>query len=121
MFIDFAYADPGAAAAQGGMAQTLMQFAPLVVILIFFWFLIMRPQQQKYKAQQEMLAKLKKGDRIITSGGIVGRITKAGEQFLSVEIAPNVVIEIDRTAVAGLIDSGGNKIEPGAPAATEKK
>ena len=76
-----------------------MQFAPLVLILLVFYFLIMRPQQKKFKAHQQMLSELKKGDKIITSSGIAGRITKVGEQFFSVEIAPNVEVEIERNAI----------------------
>ena len=91
--IDFAFAADGAAPSE------LMQFAPLVLILLVFYFLIMRPQQKKFKAHQQMLSELKKGDKIITSSGIAGRITKVGEQFFSVEIAPNVEVEIERNAI----------------------
>jgi preprotein translocase subunit YajC len=94
--IDFAFAADGAA------PSALMQFAPLaplVLILLVFYFLIMRPQQKKFKAHQQMLSELKKGDKIITSSGIAGRITKVGEQFFSVEIAPNVEVEIERNAI----------------------
>ena len=91
--IDYAFAADGAA------PSALMQFAPLVLILLVFYFLIMRPQQKKFKAHQQMLSELKKGDKIITSSGIAGRITKVGEQFFSVEIAPNVEVEIERNAI----------------------
>ena len=91
--IDFAFTAAAAA------PSALMQFAPLVLILLVFYFLIMRPQQKKFKAHQQMLSELKKGDKIITSSGIAGRITKVGEQFFSVEIAPNVEVEIERNAI----------------------
>lgn len=97
--IDFAYAADAAA------PSALMQFAPLVLILLVFYFLIMRPQQKKFKAHQQMVSELKKGDKVITSSGIAGRITKVGEQFFGVEIAPNVVVEIERNAITAKVDA----------------
>lgn len=97
--IDFAYA------ADATTPGALMQFAPLILILLVFYFLIMRPQQKKFKAHQLMLSELKRGDKVITSSGIAGRITKVGERFFSVEIAPNVEIEIERNAISSKADA----------------
>ena len=80
--IDFAFAADGAA------PSALMQFAPLVLILLVFYFLIMRPQQKKFKAHQQMLSELKKGDKIITSSGIAGRITKWASSFSVLKSLP---------------------------------
>ncbi|MDF7675926.1 preprotein translocase subunit YajC [Neisseriaceae bacterium ESL0693] len=98
--IDFAYA-----ADAGGTSSTLMQFLPILLILVVFYFLIMRPQQAKMKKHQQMIAELKKGDKVITSSGIAGKITKVGEQFFTVEIAPNVEVEFERNAISGKIQN----------------
>lgn len=92
--IDFAHA------ADAAVPSSLMSFAPLVLILLVFYFLIMRPQQKKFKVHQQMLSGLKRGDKVITSSGIVGRVTKVGEQFFTVEIAPSVEVEIERSAIS---------------------
>lgn len=97
--IDFAHAAGSASSAYGG----LMQFLPLVLILVVFYFLIMRPQQKKLKAHQQMITELKKGDKVITNSGIAGKITKIGEQFFTVEIAPNVQVEIERTTISSKV------------------
>lgn len=98
--IDLAYAADAAAP-----SATLVQFAPLALILIVFYVLVMRPQQKKYKAHQQMLSELKKGDRVITSSGIVGTITKVGERFFTLEIDTNVVVEIERSAINSRYES----------------
>lgn len=78
----------------------LMKFAPLALILVVFYFLIMRPQQKKFKAHQEMLAALKVGDKVLLASGFAGKITKIGEKFFTVEIARNVEVQVERNAVA---------------------
>ncbi|WP_066566722.1 preprotein translocase subunit YajC [Snodgrassella sp. CFCC 13594] len=98
--IDFAYAADAVAS-----PSMLMQFAPLVLILFVFYFLIMRPQQKKFKLHQKMLGELKKGDKIITNSGIAGKITKIGEQFFTVEIAPNVEVEVERAAISSKVQA----------------
>lgn len=99
--ISFAYAADAAAVGTGSM---LSSFAPLLLILVVFWFLVMRPQQQKYKRHQEMINQLKRGDKIVTSAGILGRITKVSDQFFWVEIADGVEIQIEKNAVASQYD-----------------
>lgn len=99
--IDLAYATNGAAA----QPSVWMQFAPLVLIMVVFYFLIMRPQQKKFKAHQAMLADLKVGDRVLLASGFVGKITKTGEKYFSVEIARNVEVQVERNAVAAKTDA----------------
>lgn len=100
MFIPQAYANTGAA------AFDFMQFLPMIVIFILFWFLLVRPQQKKMKEHQKMLSEVVKGDEVITQGGILGRVTKAGEQYLTLEIANGVEINIQRGAVAAKVEKG---------------
>jgi preprotein translocase subunit YajC len=82
----------------------LLQFAPMIFIFVIFYFLLIAPMRKKQKKAQEMLAKLKKGDEVVTNGGIFGRISAMDEErgFLVLEISPNVKIKILRSAVSGL-------------------
>ncbi len=89
-----------ATAAAGPMAN-IAQFVPLVLIFIVFYFLLIRPQQKKAKEHQVYLTNLKKGDKIITGGGIHGQIVGLTETVATLEIAENVRIKINRSAIAG--------------------
>ena len=91
---------PPPGGAQGG-GDPLTAFLPLILIFGIFYFLLIRPQQKKQKQHQEFLKSLKKGDEVITSGGIIGRIASLSENIVSLEVAPNVVIRIARSQIAG--------------------
>ena len=93
----------GAGGAAGGQSG-LIGFAPLVLMFVVFYFLLIRPQQKKQKETREMLKNLKRGDRIITGGGIYGRIESLTDDKVNVEVAPDVVISVHRSYVAGLVD-----------------
>ena len=82
----------------------LMQFLPLIVVFILFWFLILRPQQRKMKQHNAMLASLGKGAKVLTSGGLVGKITKVEDGFIDLEIAPSVVVTLQRSAISAILD-----------------
>ena len=88
------------AAAPSGMAS-LAQFVPLIIIFVVFYFLLIRPQQKKAKEHQNYLANLKKGDKIITGGGIYGQIVGLTDKAVTLEIAENVRIKVSRSAIAG--------------------
>ncbi len=93
----------GDAAAPGGIAGLLTGPLPMLVLMfVIFYFLLIRPQQKKTKAHKEMLAQLKKGDPVVTSGGIHGKITGVSDQTLVVEIAPQVRVKVQRASVAGI-------------------
>ncbi len=85
----------------GGGGDLFSFMMPLVLIFVVFWFLLIRPQQQKMKKHQAMLAALKRGDRVITGGGIIGTITKvsADDTELTVEIADQVKVKVLRATV----------------------
>jgi preprotein translocase subunit YajC len=100
LFISNAYA-AGASA-----SNELMSFLPLVVIFVLFFFMIIRPQMKAAKEQRAMIASLQKGDEVITSGGIVGKISKVSEAFVSVEIAPNTEITVQKQAVQSALPKG---------------
>lgn len=83
--------------------QGLGQIAPLIILFAIFYFLLIRPQQKKAKEHREMVTNLKKGDRIITSGGIYGTIVSIDETTLGLEIAEKVKIKLTRGNVAALV------------------
>ncbi len=87
--------------AQPGAGQGLGMFLPLILIFVIFYFLIVRPQQKQAKQRQEMINALKKGDEVITVGGIHGRIVGVADTVLTVEIADNVKIKMDRSGIQG--------------------
>lgn len=92
----------GQGGAAGGSGGGLSAFLPLILMFAIFYFLLIRPQQKKTKQHREMINSLKKGDRIITSGGIHGRITGASETTLTVEIAEKVRVKVNRGNVMAL-------------------
>ena len=83
-----------------------MQFLPMIGIFILFWFLMVRPQQKKMKEHKAMLDAMQKGDEVLTQGGIAGRITKAGAEYLTVEFSNGVEIVVQRAAVASKLEKG---------------
>lgn len=83
-----------------GAGDLLVQFAPILLLVVIFWFLIFRPQQKRMKAQQAMLAAITRGDTVVTSGGIIGKVTKAVDgEDLEVQIAEGVRVKIVRHMV----------------------
>ena len=104
--MDFLISTAYAQAATSSPQSALMQFLPIVVLFIAFYFLLIRPQTKKAKEHREMVAKLAVGDEVVTTGGILGRITEAGETFVSVEIAQGVTIKVQRFQVSQLMPKG---------------
>lgn len=90
----------GGGAAQGAGGFT--SFIPLILMFVIFYFLLIRPQQKKSKQHREMVNNVRKGDRIVTSGGIHGRITAVSDTTLTVEISDKVRVKLNRGNVAGL-------------------
>ncbi len=103
--ISTAYA-MGASGAQGGQAGGIMGFLPIIILFAIFYFLLIRPQQKKAKEHQEMIGNLKKGMRVVTSGGIYGTIQAIDDTTLGLEIAEKVKIKISRGNVAAVIAEG---------------
>ena len=83
-----------------------MPFIMMAVFVVIFYFLLIRPQQKKQKEHQAMLGKLAAGDEVVTAGGILGRIVEVGEQFLTIEIADNVRIKVQRFQVTTIVPKG---------------
>jgi preprotein translocase subunit YajC len=96
--MDFFISDALAAAPQG-QGDPLMSFLPLIFIFVVFYFLLIRPQQKRMKEHREMLSNIRRGDRVVTGGGIIGTVTKAGDDELTVEIGENVKVKVVRSTV----------------------
>jgi preprotein translocase subunit YajC len=108
MFASPAYAQAAGAASGGGMAM-IMQFAPLLFIFVIFYYLLIRPQQKKVKEHQATVNAVKKGDVVITGGGLIGRVTKVEEHELEIEIAPNVRVKAIKSTITDVRVAGSGK------------
>ncbi|MGA8006777.1 MAG: preprotein translocase subunit YajC [Burkholderiales bacterium] len=92
----------GGASGQSGFLGLL----PIVLMFGLLYFLMIRPQMKRAKEQRQMIEGLQKGDEVVTSGGMVGKITKLGDAYLTVEIAPNTEISVQKAAVQTLLPKG---------------
>jgi preprotein translocase subunit YajC len=120
MFITQAFAQAADAAAPAGLGGLggIAQFAPLVLIFVVFYFLLIRPQQKKMKAHRAMVSALKRGDRVVTSGGIVGTVTKVmSDTEVQIEIAENVRVRVVRSSITDILA----KTEPAANGNTKEE
>jgi len=93
-------------AAPGGASNPLMTFLPMVLIFVVFYFLLIRPQTKRAKEHRAMVAALEVGAEVATSGGIIGKVTEVSEQFLTVEIADNVQVKVQRHTVSQILPKG---------------
>ncbi|MBR0647721.1 preprotein translocase subunit YajC [Plastoroseomonas hellenica] len=102
MWISTAYAQDAAA---GGATGMVMQLAPLILIFVVFYFLLIRPQQKKMKDHRAMLSQIKRGDKVVTAGGIVATIGKVteGSDEIEAEIAPGVKVTLVRGTIGSVI------------------
>ena len=87
----------------GGTGGGLGAFLPLIIIFGIFYFLLIRPQQRKAKQHKQVLASLKKGDRVVSSGGLHGLITGLTDDLVTMEISPKVRVKVSRGSIAGAI------------------
>ncbi len=114
--IAFAMGPAPGAGGQAGGADMLVQFVPLILMLGIFWFLLIRPQQKRAKEHKAMLENLKRGDYIITSGGMIGRILEIETDVVLLECGESK-LRISRGAIGGLYNASAKS----APAPEEKK
>jgi preprotein translocase subunit YajC len=115
MFISQAWAQSGG----GGGSDFLVQLFPLILIFVVFYFLLIRPQQAKVKAQREMLSGVKRGDRVVTGGGIIGLVTKViSDNEIQVELAEGVRVRIVKQTITDILTRGESV--RGAKDATEE-
>lgn len=91
------------AAEAPGQPDPIMSFLPLILIFVVFYFLLIRPQQKRAKEHKAMVEALKKGDWVVTTGGLLGRVTDLGENFVRLQVAEGVEVKVQRPAVAALM------------------
>ena len=90
---------PAFAQSAGGGDPGFIGFLPIILMFVLLYFLMIRPQMKRAKEQKAMIEALQKGDEVVTAGGVVGKITKLGEQYVTVEVAPNTELVVQRSAV----------------------
>ncbi len=105
MFISEAFAQTAPAAA-GGAENSLMSLLPLVLMFVVLYFIMIRPQMKRQKEHKAMLEALAKGDEVVTSGGLIGRVAKLGESFVHVEVANGVELQVQRSAIVQVLPKG---------------
>ena len=103
MLISNAYAQTAAAA---GPMDNIMQFAPIILMFVVLYFLMVRPQMKKAKEHKALLDALGKGDEVVTQGGRAGRLTKVGDDFVTIAIADNVEIQMQKPAITLVLPKG---------------
>ena len=105
MFISDAFAQAAPAAA-GGTESSLLSLLPLVLMFVVLYFIMIRPQMKRQKEHKAMIDALAKGDEVVTAGGMLGKVSKLGEQYLGIEVAGNVEVQVQRTAVVQVLPKG---------------
>jgi preprotein translocase subunit YajC len=106
VFISSAFAQTAPAAAGGDMSSSLMSMLPLVLMFVVLYFVMIRPQMKKQKEHRAMVEALAKGDEVVTSGGVLGKVSKLGDNYLGVEVSNGVEIQIQRGAVIQVLPKG---------------
>jgi len=94
------------AQAGGAQSNAFMQLLPLVLIFVVFYFLLIRPQAKRAKEHKAMVAALGVGDEVATAGGILGKVTETGDQFLTLEVAEGVRVKVQRHTVTSVLPKG---------------
>ena len=109
MFISSAFAQTAPAVAGGDTQSSLMSMLPLVLMFVVLYFVMIRPQMKKTKEHRAMIDALAKGDEVVTGGGVLGKVSKLGESYVSLEIASGVEIQIQRGSVVQILPKGSIK------------
>jgi preprotein translocase subunit YajC len=94
------------AAAPAAAPNPLMSFLPLIILFGIFYFMLIRPQMKRAKEQRTMIAALNKGDEVLTNGGLLGRIDSIAEQFVTLELAPGVIVKLRKDAISAVLPKG---------------
>ncbi|WP_296951196.1 preprotein translocase subunit YajC [uncultured Massilia sp.] len=105
MFISNAYAQT-AGAADPGLMGSLTTFAPLILMFVVMYFLMIRPQQKRQKELKSMMDALAKGDEVVTAGGMLGRVAKVTDTYVTVEIAAGTEIFVQKNAITAVLPKG---------------
>ena len=107
MFISSAFAQTAPAAAGGSdMMSSLTGMLPLVLMFVVLYFVMIRPQMKKQKEHRSMIEALAKGDEVATAGGLLGKVSKLSEGYLTLEISPGVEVQLQRSAIVQVLPKG---------------
>ena len=101
----FAQAAPAAAGAESPLSA-FTSMLPLVLMFVVLYFVMIRPQMKRQKEHKAMIEAIAKGDEVVTAGGMLGRVAKLGETYVSVEVAGNVEVQVQRTAITQVLPKG---------------
>jgi preprotein translocase subunit YajC len=102
MMLDFL-----AAGAAGSAPPGWVQFLPIIGMVVIFWFLIIRPQMQRQKQHQAKVAGLKRGDQVVTAGGLVGKVVKVDDEYAEIELAQGVRVKAVKSTIGDILAPGG--------------
>jgi preprotein translocase subunit YajC len=106
VFISNAYAQAAPAAANTGLMGSLGTFAPLILMFVVMYFLMIKPQQKKAKEQRQMMDALAKGDEVVTAGGLLGKVVAVKDTYVTIEIAANTEVVVQKHAITTLLPKG---------------
>jgi preprotein translocase subunit YajC len=106
VFISNAYAQTAAGAADPGLMGSLTTFAPIIIMFVVMYFIMIRPQQKRQKELKSMMDALAKGDEVITVGGVLGRVSKVAEAYVTIEVSAGTEIVVQKNAVTTLLPKG---------------
>jgi preprotein translocase subunit YajC len=110
VFISSAFAQTAPVAAAGGdMQSSIMSMLPLMLMFVVLYFVMIRPQMKKQKEHRAMIDALAKGDEVVTSGGMLGKVTKLGESHVTLEVSAGVEVQVQRSAVVQVLPKGSIK------------
>ena len=107
MLISSAFAQTApAAAAEAGLMGSLTSMLPLVLMFVVLYFIMIRPQMKRQKEHRAMIDALAKGDEVATAGGLLGKVSKLGEGYMTLELAPGIEVQVQRSAVVQVLPKG---------------
>jgi len=106
VIISQAFAQTAPAASGGGTESSLLSLLPLVLMFVVLYFIMIRPQMKRQKEHKAMVEALAKGDEVVTSGGVLGRVTKLGETYVHVEVANGVELQVQRSSIVQVLPKG---------------
>jgi preprotein translocase subunit YajC len=95
------------AAAAGGTPPGWVQFLPIVGMIVIFWFLLIRPQMKRQKEHQAKINSVKKGDQVVTGGGLLGKVVKVDDHYAEVEISQGVRVKVVKATIGDIVPPGG--------------
>ena len=100
------FISPAFAQASGGLAEGGFGLLPIIFVMVIFYFLLIRPQQKRAKQHKEMVAALKKGEEIVTNGGLLGKVTEVSDNFVTVEVSSGLNVRIQRQSISQVMPKG---------------